>query len=1205
MRSTFSVFNRIISLSIFFLLSNQALSHEEEIFVRLNANPLEAPYYIFSHEPDGESETVELIKGATYKFTRTDGGHPFNMGAAWREADVSLDIVSTGTENPVSGIASIVEGQQLIVSIPEDFAGNSIAYYCYVHSAMVASLSVVDTTDIVDTDGDGIADVLDNDDDGDGILDQADVFPLDPNEVLDTDSDGIGNNADTDDDGDGIADETDAFPLDSDETVDTDNDGIGNNADTDDDNDTVLDTNDVFPLDATESVDTDGDGIGNNADTDDDNDGVSDNEDLAPLDNSISLSAQMVSVQGNPSAVIGQQVSIGIGYDVNNGDNQLTGIGFRIHYDSSVLTFIEVADLLNTDIIVNGQGPFADTDNFDNDVATDNYISVAWASLFGTWPNVELPTQLMSLAFKSAETVVADSATHINFSATSSAAGFEFEAQNYHLEIVRASWDFDKNGEADALTDGLLLLRQAFGLVGDSLTNDVIALDSPLSSSEVEDVMASATLIADIDGNGVVDALTDGLLLLRHLFGLSGESLISDVIAPDATRTSAEAIEQYLNAYMPGASSQSEQQASGLLVPVGSSDQLTAEFSQSYSKTFGVVAEVSVDMMDAMPTAEAAADGGAGGSSGESFTTTYTLEAAIDEHDFVKYDGNHLFIAPSYSMVDDCCFIFEEPIALEDDAIEVGAEVAVADEYYHPVIPEERVIKIMATHPDQAEVSDVGAIPITDNRTVEGLYTNDTQLAAISSSGWWGLYGDVFMSPSVWRQQTLGLSVYDIADVSAPQLDWQFELEGGFVTSRKKGDVVYLVARHTPSFDGWIDYPTTAQLEQNQDTLSTITPDIILPKAYVNGEQIDFLSATDCMMINEQHELAPDQFGYPTMTMLIAINVAEQEVVNSTCYLESTSGVYVSENAIYFIQTDYAWTDTRTLIHRFNLSSDLAYTGSGEVQGQLMGSGEVDFRINEHEGHLRVVSSQWTGDVEDRRDHQLTVLKQSPDQLSMDPVAVLPNADYPQEIGKPNEDIYGVRFFGDTLYLVTFERTDPLYVLDLSDQSNPIVAGELEVTGFSDFLHPVNDDLLLGLGQDEDGLVKLELFNVANIEEPFSLATTSLGYGSHWTHSPARYNRHAFTYQQLNESTDRFSVPINMSYSTPDMGYVQENRLYLFNLHNKNMPDSASFMESGYISGGYNNWWNSDRQRAFFHGDSVFYINGDNVLSSFWPVPED
>jgi uncharacterized secreted protein with C-terminal beta-propeller domain len=213
---------------------------------------------------------------------------------------------------------------------------------------------------------------------------------------------------------------------------------------------------------------------------------------------------------------------------------------------------------------------------------------------------------------------------------------------------------------------------------------------------------------------------------------------------------------------------------------------------------------------------------------------------------------------------------------------------------------------------------------------------------------------------------------------------------------------------------------------------------------------------------------------------------------------------------------------------------------------------------------------------------------------------MLPNEDHPSEIGKPNEDLYGVRFFGDTLYLVTFERTDPLYVLDLTDQTNPTVAGELEVTGFSDFLHPVNDDLLLGLGQDENGLVKLELFNVASIDSPYSLKDLSIGDNASWITSPARYNRHAFTYQQISETSDRFSIPVTMSYSSPELGYVQENRLYKFDLTNKNQSDSATILENGFISGGYNNWWNSDRQRAFFHEESVFYINGDNVLSSFW-----
>jgi beta-glucosidase len=111
------------------------------------------------------------------------------------------------------------------------------------------------------------------------------------------------------------------------------------------------------------------------------------------------------------------------------------------------------------------------------------------------------------------------------------------------------SWDVDKNNEIDALSDGLLILRYSFGLSNESLTNNAIASDSPLSSSEVIASVTETMAIADVDGNGEVDALTDGLLILRYLFGLRGEALIGNVVSNDATRTTAAAIEAYLNLY--------------------------------------------------------------------------------------------------------------------------------------------------------------------------------------------------------------------------------------------------------------------------------------------------------------------------------------------------------------------------------------------------------------------------------------------------------------------------------------------------------------------------------------------------------------------------------------------------------------------------------------------------------------------------------
>ena len=145
----------------------------------------------------------------------------------------------------------------------------------------------MNATEWLDTDGDGIGNNTDPDDDNDSYFDSNDAFPLVATEWLDTDGDGIGNNTDPDDDNDSYVDSNDAFPLVATEWLDTDGDGIGNNTDPDDDNDLVVDDDDAFPLDATETVDTDSDEVGNNADLDDDGDGVIDSRDDAPLDASI------------------------------------------------------------------------------------------------------------------------------------------------------------------------------------------------------------------------------------------------------------------------------------------------------------------------------------------------------------------------------------------------------------------------------------------------------------------------------------------------------------------------------------------------------------------------------------------------------------------------------------------------------------------------------------------------------------------------------------------------------------------------------------------------------------------------------------------------------------------------------------------------------------------------------------------------------
>ena len=517
---------------------------------------------------------------------------------------------------------------------------------------------------------------------------------------------------------------------------------------------------------------------------------------------------------------------------------------------------------------------------------------------------------------------------------------------------------------------------------------------------------------------------------------------------------------------------------------------------------------------------------------------------------------------------------------------------------------EDRGIRILSTASEQASATLVSVIPVEGDLTVEGLYIKDSSLVSLRSSSWWGTFGERFGNSWAWEGQTSALDIYDISEPEQPELKLQIELEGGFVTSRRIDNHVYMVARHTPQIPGLIRYPSTqAEIEENKVLLSDLTAADILPAVLVNGESSLLAEADECLFMDKTNEEASARYGFPVMTFVIAVDLESESMLGASCYLGSVSGVYVSESAIYLTQAEGYGEESRTLVHSFKTSGSLTYQGSGSVDGHLSSRGEVDFRISEHAGYLRVVTTTQTGPwgSEDSIDHQLSILQLSNQELMLNLVETLPNANRPEKIGKPNESLYGVRFFGETLYLVTFETVDPLYVIDVSNPKEPMIVGELTIPGFSDFLHPVNDDLLLGLGADEDGMTKLELFNISDMSAPYSLGTHLLGDGS-WSHSEARYNRHAFTYQQHNESIDRFAVPLTV-YGKDEDDYYQENRLYMLQVEGKDSPEVAGLVEIGHIKSLTDDWWNNGAHRSVFDDDAVYFIDGTSVYSTLWSNP--
>ena len=584
--------------------------------------------------------------------------------------------------------------------------------------------------------------------------------------------------------------------------------------------------------------------------------------------------------------------------------------------------------------------------------------------------------------------------------------------------------------------------------------------------------------------------------------------------------------------------------------------------------------EVNVAISDAI----AAASGG-------NFTGTYTQEQNVDEFDAVRYDGEYLYVAPRRYF--GCCYILAA--AASDGAISTGNDP-------------QRSIRILAIDPNAGSASLAGEIPLADNLSVQGMYLSDKRMFALTGQSIYGSHGSFWADFAVWAPEKLGYQVYDVSDPSAPVLEVDVKIDGIFVESRRIGDTVYIVSRYAPWIDGVNYYVTTPEQQaSNEVILAGVTLDDMLPKITINNVTTTLVDTDNCYITN-----ADNVAGYPVITSITAVSISDPTSFKTTCYNEETYGIYVSENAIYFTQFRQFSATSRydTRIHKFALAGmELSYRGSVDIEGQVWRGGQADFRMSEHNGDLRVVASLFDGNSEDFVDHKLYVLRESTAQRKLTVVSELPNENRPEEIGKPNEALYGVRFLADRAYIVTFERIDPLYAIDLSDPADPFIAGKLFVTGFSDFLHPVNDDLLLGLGMDANGGVKLELFDVSNIAQPLSRGSVTLGGRGSW--SEATYDRHAFTYQSDVNGIDRFTIPAQLYDSNGSFGFI-ESGLYLFEIRDKNMPAIAALNSVGSIvpdAGGFETPFIPSRNRAFIHNDTVFYIRDEAVWAAFWHTP--
>ena len=349
----------------------------------------------------------------------------------------------------------------------------------------------------------GVANVnpvgIDCDSDGDGLVDSEDPKPFDSTN-LDTDEDGV-------------VDDQDAFPDDPAASVDTDADGLPDDwnegkseadstsdpalvLDDDDDNDEVLDSDDNFPLDASESADTDGDGIGNNTDEDDDGDGISDSVDGYSLISVDGLTD--TDKDGYPDDCEQECLDLGMTSDLDDDNDGVVDADDAFPLDS--------AESVDTD--GDGIGNNAD---FDDD--GDGTLDVMDAFPLDPEENADLNNN-----------GIGDNADLAVLEALLAAAREEGRSEvtanpSLYGLITSAELEAKLSGRTQAIIDDPMAYGIDFGF--------------------------------DIDGDGESKPLTDGLLLIRYLFGFSGDSLISGAIGDGAERDTAEEVEAYIKERVP------------------------------------------------------------------------------------------------------------------------------------------------------------------------------------------------------------------------------------------------------------------------------------------------------------------------------------------------------------------------------------------------------------------------------------------------------------------------------------------------------------------------------------------------------------------------------------------------------------------------------------------------------------------------------
>ncbi len=447
-------------------------------------------------------------------------------------------------------------------------------------------------------------------------------------------------------------------------------------------------------------------------------------------------------------------------------------------------------------------------------------------------------------------------------------------------------------------------------------------------------------------------------------------------------------------------------------------------------------------------------------------------------------------------------------------------------------------IYIVKANPQDPRV--ITEITLSNDTYVAGLFLSQDSNKLVVLGSQYTFYDsieprlDIVIYPYFNSVNTI-ITVYDISDKAHPEISRNLTLTGSYFNSRMIGDYLYAVVSQ-PAYNIYEDEVLIPQVSQNTKS-SEISP-----------ERIFYADTVDT---------------YFTFTTFVGLNILNdmEQISNMTILMGGTSTMYVSIDNLYV--TYSTWNNGQyTSIYRVGINeSKLTFEAKGSVPGYILNQ----YSMDEYNGYFRIATT-WQNITQVNNVYVLN--------MNMSTVGKLENL-------AENERIYSVRFMGDKSYMVTFRQVDPFFVLDMSNPTNPKVAGELKIPGFSSYLHPYDENHIIGLGK-EDNNVKLSLFDVSNVNDPKEI--TKYVVEGDWTESQALNDPKAFLF---NKEKQLLVIPVSVTNTGP-IEITEDEKI----------TQQVGFWQGAYI-------FNSSTEEFTLKGSITHIENTTDTTAYYWVEPND